>query len=316
MERSADNRKVLGSNPSGPIFTTLQEEIFINPNPFLNRVRRETRFKVLKGGVGTYKISISDSDGSIGINVNLKEGKIDIAYRRRNEEGSEIFQNVGLDLRGGFTLESFEYMPSLENEIRRDEVIPEKGASRNLETQVLTSLEKEQKEFKLTPSKRAYLEIIEDLVKESNILRWEDIWKKFRGNEHKGTRIWVIRTLNELATSGIVERIENESEVIYKVRVEKLRSLLSKPGYESPKVENSINFGQKLRQLRIQKGLTQRQLAKELGYKTNSYISDIERGRIIPPRGKLKKIAEILGIPFEVLDDMAFQARVRRIRQT
>ncbi len=311
MERSADNRKVLGSNPSGPIFTTLQEEIFISSNPFLNRVRKETRFKVLKEGVGVYKIDISDSDSSIGINVNLKEGKVDIAYRRKNEGGGEIFQNVGLDLRGGFALESSEYVPSLENEIRQSEAILG-GASRNLETQVLTSLEKEQKEFKLTPSKRAYLEIIGDLVEGSNILRYEDIWREIK---QRGTRIWVIRTLNELTTSGIAERIESESGVIYKVRVEKLKSLLSKPDYEPPKVESPINFGQKLRQLRIQKGLTQRQLAKELGYKTNSYISDIERGRIIPPREKLRKIAEILGVPFKFLDNMAFQARVRRIRE-
>jgi transcriptional regulator with XRE-family HTH domain len=39
-----------------------------------------------------------------------------------------------------------------------------------------------------------------------------------------------------------------------------------------------MNFGQKLRQLRIQKSLTQQQLAERLGYKTNSYISDAESG--------------------------------------
>jgi len=191
----------------------------------LNRVKKETRFKVLKEGVGVYRIDISDSDGFIDINVNLKEGKVGIAYKRKNEGGGEIFQNVDLDLRGGFALESSEYVPSLENEVRQSEAIPG-GASRNLETQVLTSLKREQKGFRLTPSKRAYLKIIEGLVEESNILRYEDIWREIK---ECGTRIWVIRTLNELATSGIAERIESESGIIYKIRVEKLRSLLSKP---------------------------------------------------------------------------------------
>jgi transcriptional regulator with XRE-family HTH domain len=52
-------------------------------------------------------------------------------------------------------------------------------------------------------------------------------------------------------------------------------------------------FGQKLRQLRIKKGLTQQQLAERLGYVTNSYVSDVEKGHFIPSREKLKKIARL-----------------------
>jgi transcriptional regulator with XRE-family HTH domain len=63
-----------------------------------------------------------------------------------------------------------------------------------------------------------------------------------------------------------------------------------------------MNFGQKLRKLRMGKDLTQ-QLAKKLGYKTNSYISDVKSG-IIPSKEKLKKIARALNIPFKILDDM------------
>jgi len=59
------------------------------------------------------------------------------------------------------------------------------------------------------------------------------------------------------------------------------------------------NFA-KIRQLRKQKGSTQQQLARKLGYKTNSYISDVESGHFVLSREKLKKIAKALGIPFRV----------------
>jgi len=78
-------------------------------------------------------------------------------------------------------------------------------------------------------------------------------------------------------------------------------------------VIGDMNFGQKLRQLRIKKGLTQQQLAERLGYKTNSYISDVESGHFIPSRDKLKKIAKALGIPFRVLDDMLLESRLEAL---
>jgi len=59
-----------------------------------------------------------------------------------------------------------------------------------------------------------------------------------------------------------------------------------------------MNFGQKLRQLRIKKSLTQQQLAERFGYKTNSYVSDVESGHFIPSRDKLKEIARALGVSF------------------
>jgi len=71
-----------------------------------------------------------------------------------------------------------------------------------------------------------------------------------------------------------------------------------------------MNFGQKLRQLRIKKSLTQQQLAERFGYKTNSYVSDIESRHFIPSRDKLKKIARALGVPFKVLDDMLIESRL------
>jgi transcriptional regulator with XRE-family HTH domain len=69
-------------------------------------------------------------------------------------------------------------------------------------------------------------------------------------------------------------------------------------------------FGQKLRKLRLQKGLTQQQLAERLGYVTNSYISDVEKGAFIPSRKKLKRIAKALGVPFKKLDDMLLDSKI------
>jgi transcriptional regulator with XRE-family HTH domain len=68
-----------------------------------------------------------------------------------------------------------------------------------------------------------------------------------------------------------------------------------------------MNFGRKLRQLRIEKSLTQQQLAERLGYKTNSYISDVESGHFIPSKDKLKKIARALDVPFTMFEDMLFR---------
>ena len=78
-------------------------------------------------------------------------------------------------------------------------------------------------------------------------------------------------------------------------------------------VIGDMNFGQKLRRLRIQKGLTQQKLAEKLGYKTNSYISDVESGHFIPSKDKLKKIARALGVPFRVLDDMLLESRLEAL---
>jgi transcriptional regulator with XRE-family HTH domain len=74
-----------------------------------------------------------------------------------------------------------------------------------------------------------------------------------------------------------------------------------------------MNFGQKLRQLRMEKGLTQQQLAERLGYKTNSYISDVESGHFIPSRNKLRKIARALDVPFRVLEDMLLESRLEAL---
>lgn len=74
-----------------------------------------------------------------------------------------------------------------------------------------------------------------------------------------------------------------------------------------------MEFGKILRKLREEKGVTQEELAKKLGYKNNSYISRVERGDFLPSRDKLKVIAEVLKMPFRELDSLLFEAKVREL---
>lgn len=72
-------------------------------------------------------------------------------------------------------------------------------------------------------------------------------------------------------------------------------------------------FCPKIRQLRIEKGLSQQQLAERLGYKSNSYVSDVKSGHFIPSRDKLKKIAKALDVPFKVLEDTLLESRLEAL---
>lgn len=71
-----------------------------------------------------------------------------------------------------------------------------------------------------------------------------------------------------------------------------------------------MNFGQKLRRLREEKGISQQELAKRLGYKSNSYIYDIEKGSFIPTDEKIKRLARALMIPSSRIKDILFESRL------
>ena len=72
-------------------------------------------------------------------------------------------------------------------------------------------------------------------------------------------------------------------------------------------------FGEKLRKLRKKRGLSQKDLAEKLGYVSNSYISDIEKGVFLPSKEKLKKIAKALKVPFKKLEDMLFEEKLKEL---
>jgi transcriptional regulator with XRE-family HTH domain len=65
-------------------------------------------------------------------------------------------------------------------------------------------------------------------------------------------------------------------------------------------------FGEKLRILRKQRGMTVRELAEALGFTTHGYIGDLESGRRKPSLELALKIADFFGVPIEQLarDDL------------
>jgi transcriptional regulator with XRE-family HTH domain len=72
-------------------------------------------------------------------------------------------------------------------------------------------------------------------------------------------------------------------------------------------------FGKKLRKLRKAKGITQQQLAEKLGFVSNSYVSEVESGKFIPSKEKLKRIAKALGVPFKELNDLLMESKLEQL---
>ncbi len=74
-----------------------------------------------------------------------------------------------------------------------------------------------------------------------------------------------------------------------------------------------MNFGQKLKKLREERGVSQQELAKRLGYKSNSYIFDIERGSFIPSDDKLKRLAKALAVPSFRIKEILFESKLESL---
>ena len=62
-----------------------------------------------------------------------------------------------------------------------------------------------------------------------------------------------------------------------------------------------LRFGEKLRILRKQQGLTMVQLAPELGFTSQSYISELETGVKIPSLKLAIKISRFFDVPVDML---------------
>jgi len=74
-----------------------------------------------------------------------------------------------------------------------------------------------------------------------------------------------------------------------------------------------MGFGDKIRQARLQKGLLQTDITKVLGYETDSYVSDVERGKFIPQPDKLEKIAEVLDISMSDIEDFILEDKLEKL---
>lgn len=77
-----------------------------------------------------------------------------------------------------------------------------------------------------------------------------------------------------------------------------------------------IHFGKKMKQIRLEKGISQEDLAERLSVGSNSYISDAERGRFLPSDDKLIAWADIMGLTWEEVEDLKQDAELERLGLT
>lgn len=92
--------------------------------------------------------------------------------------------------------------------------------------------------------------------------------------------------------------------------------VIDAPVIDAPVIDEA--FGARLQRLRAKVGLSQAEVAKRIGVSAPS-ISSWEKGRARPKRGRMAKLAAILGVPAsDLLDDAApegFQDLIDRSRE-
>ena len=76
------------------------------------------------------------------------------------------------------------------------------------------------------------------------------------------------------------------------------------------------HFGKKMKQIRLERGISQEDLAERLGVGSNSYISDAERGRFLPSDDKLKAWADVMGLTWEEIEDLKVDSELERLGLT
>jgi transcriptional regulator with XRE-family HTH domain len=74
-----------------------------------------------------------------------------------------------------------------------------------------------------------------------------------------------------------------------------------------------MGLGDKLRQIRLERGISQETIAKKLGQKTNSYVSMVELGRRRPSEDKLIPWGEALGLSPEEIEDLVLEAKLEEL---
>jgi len=77
---------------------------------------------------------------------------------------------------------------------------------------------------------------------------------------------------------------------------------------------NTTAFGSKLRELREQKNISLRELAKKIGV-SGAFLSDIELGRRFPSAEKIELLANEIGVPVDDLRQYDFRDEAESIRQ-
>ena len=70
-------------------------------------------------------------------------------------------------------------------------------------------------------------------------------------------------------------------------------------------------MGEYLKERRLQKGLTQREVADIFKYETPQFISNWERGVSMPPIAALKKLGSLYAISAEELFDKTLEVTIK-----
>lgn len=81
------------------------------------------------------------------------------------------------------------------------------------------------------------------------------------------------------------------------------------------KIQTWQQLGDMLKQARIDKKLTQYQVAKALGYTSSQFISNIERGTCAPPMKKLGKLVKLYSLDSRVLTEFLLSCYKKELRQ-
>lgn len=76
----------------------------------------------------------------------------------------------------------------------------------------------------------------------------------------------------------------------------------------------SIAFKDYLKNKRIERGLSQKEVSDKLGYTTPQFISNWERGLSAPPIDVFKKIAHLYHISSEEMFDIFLSEEIERVR--
>lgn len=80
--------------------------------------------------------------------------------------------------------------------------------------------------------------------------------------------------------------------------------------------KNRLSLAELIRNSRIEKEISQKQLAEKLGYSSSQFVSNWERGISSPPLDKLEEICRSLGIaPNEIIETIMYETEKNLIGQ-
>jgi len=74
-----------------------------------------------------------------------------------------------------------------------------------------------------------------------------------------------------------------------------------------------MGLGDKLKAKRLQLGISQAEFARRLGFDNNGYVSDIENNKYAPKEEKLRAWTKELGMTWEEMQDLVFEAEVEKL---